>query len=304
MTAQHQHILLTGGSGLIGRQLTQVLLNKGYKVSHLSRKPGHDKRVKTYFWDIHKGIIDEKCVEDADVIIHLAGAGIVEKRWTDARKKELINSRVRSIGLIYQLLKQKSHRVKKIISASATGYYGDRGDELLTEDSKPGEGFLSECCIAWEKAVDEGSALGLDILKFRTGVVLSKDGGALPKLATPVKLYVGSPLGNGKQWMPWIHDADVVSMYLYGAEQENLTGTYNMTAPTSVTNAQLTEAVARQLKKPLWAPRVPPFLLKLWLGEMAVVVLGSTRTSAAKIEQEGFQFKYPDIEAALEEIYG
>lgn len=303
MTAKQQHILLTGGSGLIGLQLTQALLNKGYTVSHLSRKPGHDASVTTYLWDIPKGIIDEKCVDGVDMIIHLAGAGIAEKRWTDDRKKELIDSRVKSIGLIYQLLKKKPHQVKKIISAAATGYYGDSGEEIMTEDSKPGDGFLSECCIAWEKAVDEGKAMGLNILKFRTGVVLSKEGGALPKLAMPVKLYVGSPLGNGRQWIPWIHTDDVIAMYLYGIEHSGLTGTYNMTAPSPVTNMQLTKAVARQLKKPLWAPKVPAFLLKLLLGEMAVVVLGSTRTSAAKIEQEGFSFQYPDIEIALKEIY-
>lgn len=304
MTAKHQHILLTGASGLIGRQLTQALLNKGYTVSHLSRKPKNDSPVKVYLWDIHKGTIDEQCMNGVDIIIHLAGAGIAETRWTESRKKELIDSRVKSIELIYQVLKQKPHQVKKVISASATGYYGNRSDELLTEDSKAGEGFLSECCIAWEKAVDEGKVLGLDILKFRTGVVLSKDGGALPKLATPVKLYIGSPLGNGLQWIPWIHENDVIKMYLYGVEHPDLTGTCNMAAPLPVTNAQLTKAVAHQLKKPLWAPKVPAFLLKLLLGEMAVVVLGSTRTSAIKIEQEGFQFQYPNIETALKEIYG
>lgn len=301
---KHQHILLTGGSGLLGTELTRLLLDKGYTVSHLSRKPGHNARIKTYLWDIGKGEIDADCIDGADIIIHLAGAGIAEKRWTDKRKKELIESRTKSIGLIYDLLKRKPHQVKKIISASATGYYSDRGDELLTEDSTPGQGFLGQCCVAWEQAVDEGAKLGLDILKFRTGVVLSDKGGALPKLALPVKLRLGSPVGNGQQWIPWIHQTDVTDMYMYAIEQPMLTGVYNMVAPKPVTNAQLTKALAKQLKKPLWAPKVPAFLLKLLLGEMAIVVLGGTRVSAGKIEQTGFRFKYPDIETALKEIYG
>lgn len=304
MKHQHQHILLTGGSGLLGGKLTQALLDKGYTVSHLSRKPGKNPRIKTFIWDIHKGIIDEHCIDGVNIIVHLAGAGIAEKRWTDERKRELIESRTRSIGLIYDLLKRKSHQVKRIISASGTGYYSNSGDELLTEDSAPAHNFLGECCIDWEQAVDEGAKLGLELLKFRTGVVLTGEGGALPKLAMPIKLGIGSPLGNGRQWVPWIHHTDVTDMYLYGIEHENLAGVYNMTAPNPVTNAQLTKAVARQLKRPLWAPNVPAFLLKLLFGEMAAVVLGSTRVSAAKAEQAGFAFKYADIEAALKDIYG
>lgn len=289
---------------MLGNELTRLLLDKGYAVSHLSRKPGHNSRVKTFMWDIHKGVIDEHCIDGVDIIVHLAGAGIAEKRWSGERKKELIESRTKSIGLIYDLLKRKPHQVKKVISAAATGYYSNRGNELLSENSPAAQDFLGQCCVAWEQAVDEGTKLGLDILKFRTGVVLTNKGGALPKLATPVKLFVGSPLGNGRQWIPWIHHTDVTDMYVYGIESPTLTGVYNMVAPNPVTNQQLAQAVAKQLKKPLWAPNVPAFLLKLLLGEMAVVVLGSTRVSAAKIKQERFTFTYPDIESALKEIYG
>ena len=304
MNPMKKHILLTGGTGLIGKYLTEELLEKGYSVSHLSRSPGKDSRVKTFLWDVNKGEIDEHCIDGVDIVLHLAGAGIAEKRWTDERKKEMIDSRTKSIGLIYRLIKNKPNQVKSIISASATGYYSDRGDELLTETSPPAHDFLGTCCIEWERAVDEGSALGLQILKFRTGVVLTKDGGALAKMAIPVKLYVGSPLGDGKQWIPWIHWQDVVAMYLYGIENENLTGVYNMVAPNSVTNKQLTQAIAKQLHKVLWAPNVPAFVLKLMLGEMATIVLGSTKASAQKIENAGFRFKYPDITSALQEIYG
>jgi uncharacterized protein (TIGR01777 family) len=300
----HRHILLTGGSGLIGTKLTSLMLDKGYTVSHLSRKAGHNPKVQTFIWDVSNGIIDEKCMEGVDMIIHLAGAGIADKRWTTKRKKEIVDSRTKSIGLIYKLLQQKPHQVKKVISASGVGYYSDRGDELMHEDSPPAHDFMGECCIAWEDSVNKGAALGLDVLIFRTGVVLSKNGGALPKMAPSVKWGVGAALGSGKQWMSWIHHQDVTDMYLYGIEHKNLTGIFNMAAPVPVTNQQLTKALSKQFKRPLWLPNVPAFLLKVVLGEMATIVLGSTKVDITKIEQTGFKFKYPELESALKEIYG
>jgi uncharacterized protein (TIGR01777 family) len=296
-------ILLTGGTGLIGRSLTKQLLANGYRVSHLSRNPGKDPRVKTFLWDVAKGVIDEHCIDDVDIIVHLAGAGIAGKRWTGERKKEIIDSRTKSIGLIYHLLRTKKHQVNTIVSASAIGYYSDRGDELLTENSPPNNDFMAKCCVAWEAAVDEGRAFNLRIVKFRTGVVLD-NGGALKQMALPVKLYIGSPLGSGKQWIPWIHWQDVVGMYLLAIENESFTGVYNMVAPNPVTNEQLTQAIAKQLHKPLWAPKIPAFFLKLLMGEMSIIALGSTKVSAQKIEDAGFKFKYPNISSALKEIYG
>jgi uncharacterized protein (TIGR01777 family) len=298
-----EKILLTGGSGLLGNELTRLLLDKGYKVRHLSRTPGKNLDVKTYLWNVNQGTIDEKCLDGVDTIIHLAGAGIADKRWTAARKIELIDSRTKSINLIYSILKKKPHQVKSVISAAATGYYNDRGDELLTEDSPPSNDFLGNCCVQWEQAVDNGAELGLRILKFRTGVVLTGKGGALPKLALPVKFGIGSPLGNGKQWVSWIHHKDVVEMYLYGIANTHLQGVYNMTAPNPVTNKQLTQAVARQLHRPLLVPNIPEFALKLLLGEMSTIVLSSLKVAASKIENSGFTFKYPVIEGALADIY-
>lgn len=303
MNHEKKHILITGGTGLIGFNLTQQLLTKGYRVSNLSRAPGKNPDVKTYLWDVDEGRIDEDCIDGVDTIVHLAGAGIADKPWTAQRKQEIIDSRTKSIELIYGLLKNKDHNVKAVISASAIGFYSDRGDDLMTEHSPPSNDFMAECCLAWENAVDEGLALNLRVVKFRTGVVLD-DGGALAKLALPVKLYVGAPLGNGKQWVPWIHWQDVVDMYLFALENEKMTGVFNMVSPNPLTNKQLTKAVAKELRKPLWMPNVPAFLLKLLLGEMATIVLGSTKVSAKKIEEAGFIFKYPDIENALKEIYG
>ncbi|WP_094572027.1 TIGR01777 family oxidoreductase [Mucilaginibacter xinganensis] len=296
-------ILLTGGTGLIGHNLTKQLLAKGYRVSHLSRKPGNDPQVTTYLWNVDKSEIDERCVADADLVVHLAGAGIADGRWTDERKKQIIDSRTKSIGLVYQLLKTKKHHVNAVVSASAIGYYSDRGDELMTEESAPNTDFMGKCCIEWEDAVDEGLQLGLRIVKFRTGVVLD-NGGALKQMEVPVKLYVGSPLGSGRQWVPWIHWQDVVDIYLLAIENEKFEGIYNMVAPNPVTNKQLTQAIAKQLHKPLWAPNVPAFVLKLLMGEMSTIVLGSTKVSAQKIEDAGFKFKYPEIGLALKEIYG
>ena len=298
------HILITGGTGLIGGNLTKQLLAKGYEVSHLTRKPENNPNIKTYLWNVEKGEIDEYCLENADLIIHLAGAGIADKRWTKKRKKLLIESRTKSIEMIYALMKRKSNKVKTVISASATGYYSNRGDELLTEESKPASDFLATCCIDWENAVDEGLSMGLRVLKFRTGVVLNKKGGALPVLALPIKFGAGSPIGSGKQWIPWIHWQDVITMYIYSIEHENLSGVFNMVAPNPVTNKQMTQAVAQQLKRPLWLPKVPAFLLRLLLGEMSLVVLGSTRVSDEKITSAGFLFNYENVSSALKEIYG
>ncbi|MGY4539930.1 uncharacterized protein (TIGR01777 family) [Mucilaginibacter sp. UYNi724] len=299
-----KNILITGGSGLLGRELTKALLALGHTVNHLSRSPGKDLHVKTFLWDVAKGQIDPHCIDGVDTIIHLAGAGIADKRWTDERKREIVESRTKSIGLIYGLMKDKAHKVNTVISASGINYYGNRGENLLTEDSAPAKDFIGDCCVAWEKAVDAGKAFDLRIVKYRTGVVLTTEGGALPQLAMPVKLAVGSPLGAGGQWVPWIHHRDAIDMYLYGLDDEQLTGVYNMVAPLPVTNKEMTVAVAKQLHRPLWAPNVPALLIKILFGQMASLVLGSTKASAQKIEDAGFKFKYPDVASALKEIYG
>jgi hypothetical protein len=234
----------------------------------------------------------------------LAGAGIVDERWTDKRKKELIDSRTKSIGLIYDLMRKKPNKIHSVISAAAIGYYGDRGDELMTEESVPGPGFMPECCVAWEKAVDEGKNLELRIVKYRTGVVLDKDGGALPQMAMPVKLFAGTAFGSGKQWVPWIHWQDAVDTYLFAIENEKIQGVFNMTAPNPVTNKQLMKAIAKQLHRPLWPIKVPALAFKLLMGEMSIVILGSTNVSPKKIEEAGFHFKHPELKEALREIYG
>ena len=299
----NKHILITGGTGLIGTKVTNELLDRGYQVSHLSRSPGHNPKVKTYLWDVPMGEIDKNCLDGVDTVLHLAGAGISDKRWSENRKKEIIDSRTKSISLIYQLIKNESNQINTIVSASAIGYYSDRGDELLTEESPPNNDFMARCCIQWEKAVDQGRSMGLRVLKFRVGVVLDKNEGALPLMARSIKLGLGAPLGSGRQWLPWIHQQDAVDMFIYGIENINLSDVYNMVAPNPVTNKQFTKALAKQLHRPVWPLKVPAFVFKLLMGEMSTIILGSTRVSAQKIEKEGFVFKYPELPAALKNIY-
>lgn len=295
-------ILITGGTGLVGTHLSKHLINKGYVVKHLSRKPAKNPNIETFIWDVEKGIIDKESIKGIDVIIHLAGAGIADKRWTKSRKETIIKSRTESIRLIYQLLKTEEHQVKHIISASGIGYYSDRGEEILTEESDPNSDFLAQSCILWENAVDEGEELNLKITKFRTGVILDKNKGALPKLAAPVSLYAGSPLGNGNQWLSWIHIDDAVSMYTFALEQETA-GVFNMAAPKPVRNKEFVVSLANVLNKPLWAPAVPEFVLKIILGEMSNAVIGSTYVSVDKIKDSGFNFQFPELKEALRDFY-
>ena len=298
-------ILITGGTGLLGKPLVKKLIDKGYQIHLLSRSnlpetPG----VRVFDWDIYNQKIDADCIVGVDAIIHLVGEGIAEKPWTNKRKKQIIESRTVSIRLIYGLLKNNpNHQVKHVISASAVGYYSDRGYELLTEDSSPNNDFLAHSCVEWEKAVDEGMALGLRIVKFRTGIVLSDLGGALPQLDKTIKLNIGSPLANGKQWISWIHLNDAVNMYLFAIENPDLHGAYNMAAPNPATNKQLTEAIAKELNKVLWAPNVPKFVLRVILGKMVTAVIGSTKVSVDKIQEAGFKFNYPDLEGTLHNLY-
>ena len=298
-------VLITGASGLIGKPLSQLLIEKGFTVHQLSRSLSKSNTgAKIFKWDISRMEIDPKCIENVDAIINLAGEGIADKAWTHKRKQQIIKSRTGSLKLLHDVLKDHpDHAVKTFISASAVGHYGDRKNEVLTEESEPGTDFLANTCLAWERAADKIENLGIRLVKLRTGVVLTPLGGALPQLAKPIKLGFGAALGSGKQWVPWIHLDDVITMYLYALENEEIRGIYNMAAPFPVTNKELTRAIAKHLHKRLWLPRVPEIALRILLGEMSRVVLNSNRTSVDKIEKAGFKFKYPTLESALKNIY-
>lgn len=298
-----KQILITGATGMIGKKLINVLLQLGHNISILSRKPRNIKNVTVYTWDVYKQQIDADCMKGIDTVIHLAGEGIADKKWTKERKQQIIDSRVLSTQLLYKTIKETNAPVSTFISASAVGYYGNRGDEILTEQSATGTGFMAKCCKLWEDSVDEGQALNLRIVKLRVGVILGKGEGALASLEKPILFFAGAALGSGKQWMPWVHIDDIVAMFKKAVDDEDFKGTYNACAPFPVTNATLTKAVAKQLHRPVWPIKVPEKVLEMILGKMSAVVMNSTNTSAQKLLDTGFNFKFTHLEDALADIY-
>lgn len=292
-------ILIGGGTGLIGNRLTQLLHQKGYEVNHLSRDRKNGK-VKTFLWNIEKGQIDLSALKNVSAIINLTGAGVFDRRWTIKRKREILESRTSSTALIFHTLKNNSHEVKTFVSASAVGYYGSGpADKVFTEDDKPGIDFLADVTVAWESEADKFTQLGIRTVKVRLGVVLSPEGGALAPIVKAVKFWLGSPLGSGEQYMSWIHIDDACRAFIHAIEHGGMEGSYNAVAPMTVTNRELTESIARIMKKPMIFPKVPAFFLKLVFGEMASFILGGAKVSSHKIVRTGFKFQFPDLNTAL-----
>lgn len=296
-------ILITGGTGLIGIRLTEMLLEKGHKVSVLSRSKKQSENVNFYTWDIEKEHIEEEAIKKADIIVHLAGANVGEGRWTDKRKKEIIESRVNSGNLLFESVKKLNPTLKAFISSSAIGYYGMvNSDKIFDETDSPGSDFLADVCIAWETVADQFNQLGTRVCKVRTGVVLDKNEGALAKLLTPIKMGIGSALGSGKQAMPWIHLDDICGIYVHLIENKSLSGAYNGVAPGHDNNKEFSKTVAKLLDKPFWFPNVPAFALKLLMGEQSVIALKGSSISAKKIEASGYNFKFSELENALKNM--
>lgn len=294
-------VLITGASGAIARMLSKKLENE-YSIRFLTRKKEAENEFE---WDLENQIIDEKAFENVSHIIHLAGANISEKRWSDDRKKQLISSRVDSAKLILSTLKKKNLKLKSFISASGINFYGTKTtDKIFTENDASGNDFLSDVVVVWEKAADEFKEQNIAerVVKIRTAVVLSKNEGALAKMMTPIKFGIGSPLGSGKQYMPWIHIDDICSIYEFALKNPEVEGSFNATAPQHTTNENLTKLIAEVLKKPLFMPNVPSFILKLIFGELADALLEGSRASSEKIQKAGFEFKFPDLKMALEDL--
>lgn len=298
-----KNILITGASGLIGSKLIRSLQEKGHHVSVLSRSPEKIKGVKAFHWDVENKKIDKNAFTGIDTIINLAGAGIAEKRWTNSRKQLIVDSRVESVKLLFKAISESRAPVTTFISASAVGFYGDRADEILTENSSNGSGFLAECCQKWEEAIDEGAQLNIRIVKLRIGLVLARQGGALQEMARTVNFFLGAALGSGKQWMPWIHLTDLISIFEAAVDNSEYRGTYNACSSLPVTNSEFTSILARVLFRPVWPINVPEFVLKTILGELSTVILNSNRTSSQKLVNMGFKFRYPGLKDALKEIY-
>jgi uncharacterized protein len=295
-----KNILITGGSGLLGKKITQLLERKGFEVAWLSRNPEKYKQ-KSFAWDLEKKSLDPEAVNWSDGIIHLAGEGVADKRWTDSRKKAILESRTNSTALLLQAIEKSDKKPEVFVSASAVGFYGfNTGNNLVDESSPSGNDFLAKVVIAWEKEVQKIEKLAIRTVMLRIGIVLDNKGGALVEMLKPP---VAAPLGSGKQWMSWIAIDDLARIFLFALENEQVKGIYNAVGPKPATNAELTEKAAKKVGKLFLGMGVPGFVLKLILGEMAQMVLGGNKVSSKKIQEVGFQFRYPSLEEALEKIY-
>lgn len=296
-----KRIAITGGSGLVGKRLTQLLQQKGYQVAWVSRSPQQQTNVKTFIWNIEKGTIDPDLFEWADGIVHLAGAGIADEKWTEKRKQILYDSRVKSSELLFHELEKASRRPVTIVSASAIGYYGfETTATPLDEHAPSGNGFLAELTADWEKSTAKFSQLGIRTSLVRIGVVLAKEGGAIPEMT---KLPVIQPLGHGKQFMAWIHIDDLCKQFLFLLENKELSGIFNGTAPAMDTNNTLSKKLAKASKRIYLPIGVPKFMLKLIVGELSDMLLESSAVTPLNFIQSGFKFDYATLDNALTDIF-
>ncbi|MEZ4985827.1 MAG: TIGR01777 family oxidoreductase [Saprospiraceae bacterium] len=294
-------VLIAGGSGLVGSRLSEILVSRGHEVRHFSRSS--EGKYRTYVWNIEQQTYDEAALKGVTHVVHLAGAGIADARWTDARKDLIIKSRTESTLLLRKAIAAHGTEVQAYIASSAIGYYGDRGNQLLHETDAPGAGFLSESVLAWETAIQEiPNTLQLPTLIVRTGIVLSTQGGALPKMLLPLNLLTSTYFGDGQQWYSWIHIDDICGLLLKGIEDAAFKGVFNGVSPQPVRNKTLAQALIDATAKPAVLLPAPTFALKIALGEMSHTVLDSCKVSAEKATQHGYHFQYPEIVSALKDV--
>lgn len=298
-------ILITGATGLIGKELTNLILSKNHTVHYLTTsktKIKDSQNYKGFYWNLKQNRIDENCLHGVDVIIHLAGANIA-KRWTKEYKVEILESRILSSQLLYNLVKSKPNSVKQLICASGTAIYPESFTKVYDETTTEIDaGFLSNVVKQWEESVDIFEELGIKVCKLRTGIVFSKTGGALPQMAKPIQMGFGAALGNGNQIQSWIHLKDLVSLYFFAMENA-LSGVFNAVSPEPISNKDLTKIIAQTLGKPLFLPNIPKFILRIMLGEMSSILFSSKLLSAQKIIDNGFDFKFPKAMQAINDIF-
>lgn len=299
-------ILITGATGLIGREIVKQYHQKGYFVNYLSTSKDKYQNTKTYkgfYWNPETSEIDTKAFNNVDTIINLAGASI-SKRWTKAYKKQIVSSRVNSLQLLFNTINEQKIPIKHLISASAIGYYPSSDIHYYEEnfEAEP-NGFLQEVTALWEAEAQNFKTIGVKTSIIRIGLVLASNGGALPEFVKPIKYYVGSSLGSGNQWQSWIHIKDLARLFLF-VENHKIEGIYNAVAPNAIHQKEIIKSIASILERPLWMPNVPAFILKLILGEMSSIVLQSQRISSKKIESQGFNFEFHHVHTALEDLLG
>ena len=302
MAKANAKVLITGGSGLVGSRLTELLLNSGYEVAHLStskRRASRPDGVVVHGWNPAEGSIDSEALIGVSCIVNLAGASI-SKRWTNSYQKEIRSSRVDSLQTLYKALENTDHTVTSLISSSAVGYYPSRVGKEFIETDAPGNDFLGSVSQEWEEQANRFESLGVRVAIMRTGIVLSIKGGALPVMAKFVRLFLGAPLGSGKQILPWIHIDDLSLMYQHALEKE-LSGPFNAVGPKGATNKEFNKELGRIMNRPIWPLNVPSFVLYMILGKQAQLVLISSPSSSKKIEQSGFRFKFDTLNKALKD---
>ena len=298
-------VLISGGTGSIGLLMAEYLHDRGHEVGLLSRSERPNSRFQTYQWDPEENTLDPEALDSCEYIIHLAGAGIADKAWTKERKKEIIDSRVNSTDLLYNKVVELKPPLKAFISASAVGYYGQvTSDRIFVEKNKAANDFVGKTCFLWEQAAERFEDLGIRTVRLRIGIVLMKRGGALEKMAKPVQMGFGAILGSGRQYIPWIHWKDLISLFDKAITDTRMSGAYNAVAPSFDTNAEFTKALGRALGKRIWLPNAPGFILKALPGERASLLLNGSRVSAEKVVSLGFDFEYSDIDAALQDLLG
>jgi uncharacterized protein (TIGR01777 family) len=299
-------ILVTGATGLIGRNVCQSLTNDGHVVAAVSRSVGKPEDLavaEIHQWDTQTGPIPHAALSGVDAVVNLAGEPLDARRWNDQQKALIRDSRIVTTRNLVAGLRSVDRKPAVLVSGSAVGFYGDRGEEELDETSPAGRGFMSELCEEWEREAGRAAELGMRVVQVRTGVVLSADGGALQKMLRPFKLGLGGPLGSGKQWFPWIHIKDIVGIFRHAILTAALTGPVNGVAPQPVTNGEFTRELGRELHRPAFLP-VPEMALKVLMGEMAEVLVGSQRVVPEATLASGYEFRYPMLSEALADLLG
>lgn len=299
--------LITGATGFVGRRLLQyldgaVVLSRSVDKAKASLGKEAAGPIEVHRWDAENEPAPAEAFHGVDVVFHLAGEPVAEGRWTAEKKRRLRASRETGTRNLVTTLAQLPARPKVLVSASAVGFYGDRQDEILDEQSPPGHDFLADVCQAWEREARIGEQAGIRVVNPRIGIVLGRGGGALQKMLTPFRLGLGSPLGSGQQWMPWIHIDDLVGLLLFAASHETLIGPANATAPNPATNSDFTKALGKALRRPTLMPSVPGFVLRTVFGELGSVLLGSQRAVPRAVLAAGYEFQFPELQAALEDI--
>jgi uncharacterized protein (TIGR01777 family) len=297
-------ILIAGGTGLVGQLLAQTLKDEGYKIRLISRSKPVNPVFPTFLWNVEKGVADGNAFKEVDIVINLAGSGVADKLWTERRKKEITESRVKSNQLLAYCFKNY-HRPALYISAGAIGFYGHREDEILTEEYAAGDDFLSKSCTAWENAVFETADHDTRLILFRIGIVLSPRGGALQKMLLPWKMGISTSFNPGNQWYSWIHEEDLVRLFVFGIQNEQIEGIYNAVSPNPEKMYDFAKAMKAQSKLPwrmVWS--IPFTLLTAAMGEMSTVLTNSARVSSEKIIRAGFQFTFKKMDEALKNLIG